>query len=44
MEAKLKNNGEMAGDVKSDFLKKYEGFENVRLLLKGTYNTNATPM
>lgn len=34
----------MSGDVKSDFLKSYEGFENVRLLLKGTYNTGAKPM
>lgn len=42
-EVKLKNNGEMACDMKFDFLKSYEGLENVRLLAKGTYNSNATP-
>jgi len=42
-EIKLKNNGEIHADVKSDFLKSYEGLEHVRVITKGCYNTNATP-
>lgn len=33
-EVKVKNSGEVAADYKSDVLKQYEGFENVRLLYK----------
>jgi len=66
-EFKLKNNGEIAADVKSDYLKvsngfdmeswiflmaaniclifqQFEGLEYVRLLCKGTMNTNGTPL
>lgn len=39
----MKNNGEMAADVKWDFLKSYEGLEHVRVISKGNYNSNATP-
>jgi len=39
-EVKLKNNGEMACKMDFDFLKSYEGLENVRLLTRGTYNNN----
>lgn len=39
-EFKLKNSGEIAADCKVDYLKQFEGFENVRLLAKGTMNKN----
>lgn len=42
-EFKFKNSGEVAYDCKMDYLKQFEGFENVRLLAKGTINKNQTP-
>jgi len=43
-EFKLKNSGEVAYECKSDYLKQFEGFENVRLLGKGALNKNQIPL
>lgn len=44
VETKLKNSGEVYCDGKSDYLKQFEGFEDVRLLSNVQYNTKALPM
>jgi len=35
-ECKIKNNGEISGEIKSDYLKAFEGFDGVQLAAKFT--------
>lgn len=43
-EVKAKNSGEIGYDCKWDYLKQFEGFENVRILGKGACNKNQVPL
>jgi len=43
-ECKIKNNGELVGEFKSNYLKQFEGFDGVQLAAKVTNGTKSAPM
>jgi len=43
-ECKIKNNGEVVGELKSDYLKQFEGFDGVQLAGKMTAGAKTAPL